>query len=745
MFNLNRRNLMQGCFLAPIFSRSLLPSVNAVTGNIGPVAWYRRCLVGLEVGPTGAQFGRSDPNDRRYAAKFDGAEIVRQCVAARSQYLVLWARDGDYAYYNSKILPKAPGLGERDPLKEAVEEAGKHSLPIIAYCVVQQAGHFLTDNPQWEMKGVDGSPLGRFSLRSGYLNAMKAILDELLAYGIDGFHIDMLDQGFGPPYGCWSDDSQRAFEQEYGHPMPEMKSGPSWDKDWEEILEFRYRSSQLFEQELTDHVRKGNSRITIDFNYHGNPPFSWEVGQRPVQHAVQGDFVTGETGVWGFSALGVGLNAEFYRAATPGKPYQVAIQRGVRMYHDQTTRPVNDLRWELFTLLAHGAFVTMVDKTAFDGSLDPVAYQRIGQLFQEAISKEQHFGHSPIYDVGLYYSSRSRDWVGRENPGQWMQSFMGAHRAFRSEQFQCGIILDENVTLKSLRQFPIIVLCNSGILTDREIRLFNEYVQSGGHLVITGHTGQRNLYGEFHRNLELEPLIGANLAELLDTTDNWMRFSGRDLKTLFQHENPDSPGILKSDWSFLVPGPAAVYSPTTAVTFGDLLRPARTIRQQEGREGTDWPMSPEGVAGPAVLLNSVGTGQVLTFAGSPDYATASEYAIVEARRLLAAAVRMLNPRPRIRIAAPGNIQTVVTEERKSNKIRIHFLGYNAPPQTTPSRNRPYVLPAMIEDPPMYRASVFTTAPFNHFSLLNRNSIASHHENRIDLTVHDIHETLIIDF
>ena len=59
-------------------------------------------------------------------------------------------------------------------------------------------------------------------------------------------------------------------------------------------------------------------------------------------------------------------------------PFQVAIQRGVRVYHDQTTRPLNDIRWELFTLLAHGAFVTMVDKMGYDGWLDPVAYERIG-------------------------------------------------------------------------------------------------------------------------------------------------------------------------------------------------------------------------------------------------------------------------------------------------------------------------------------------------------------------------------
>jgi hypothetical protein len=110
---------------------------------------------------------------------------------------------------------------------------------------------------------------------------------------------------------------------------------------------------------------------TVDYNYHGNPPSPGK-SAAPVQHAGNSDFVTGETGVWGFSALTVGLNAQFYRAAFPGHPYQVAINRGVRIYHDQTTRPLNDMRWETLLLLAHGAFVTMIDKTAYDGGLDPV-------------------------------------------------------------------------------------------------------------------------------------------------------------------------------------------------------------------------------------------------------------------------------------------------------------------------------------------------------------------------------------
>jgi hypothetical protein len=53
----------------------------------------------------------------------------------------------------------------------------------------------------------------------------------------------------------------------------------------------------------------------------------------------------------------------------------------------------------------------------------------------------------------------------------------------------------------------------------------------------------------------------------------------------------------------------------------------------------DWPLSARQVVGPAVLIHSVGKGTVLTFAGSPDFATASEHHIVEARKLFANAVR----------------------------------------------------------------------------------------------------------
>ena len=441
-----------------------------------------------------------------------------------------------------------------------------------------------------------------------------------------------------------------------------MPAGVTWDEAWDRMLAVPLRD----ERPLRARPQRARSvaldpKLTVDFNYHGNPPFAWEVGQRPVQHAGIGDFVTGETGVWAFSALSVSLNAEFYRAATPGIPFQVAMQRGVRMYHDQTTRPLNDIRWELFTLLAHGAFVTMIDKTAYDGWLDPAAYDRIGAAFREALAKREHFGQRPVAEVGIYYSSRSRDWVGRGRPLEWMQSFLGAHKALVYEHIPFGVVLDENVTRESLGRFPVVLLSNAGIVSPGEVSLLRRHVEEGGSLILTGHCGLFGRRGEPLGASALEELSGARLVRRLESLDNWVRFpTGERGAQDGGGASPDVAairetlrGAIPPDWPFLVKGPAAVLEATAATPVGELLVPHRTALQKAGKQGTDWPMSADAPVGPALLVHRLGKGTVVTIAASPDFATASEHHVVEARKLLRNAVRFLNPRPAVRDRRPG--------------------------------------------------------------------------------------------
>jgi len=456
-----------------------------------------------------------------------------------------------------------------------------------------------------------------------------------------------------------------------------------------------------------------------------------------VQHADNADFVTGETGVWGFSALTVGLNVGFYRAATPGLPVQVAMQRGVRMYHDQTTRPLADIRWELLSLLAHGAFVTIVDKTGFDGGLDSVTYERIGKAFSEAQAKREHFGQELLADVGIYYSHRTRDWVGREKPGEYFAAFQGTHKAFVYDHIPWGVVLDENVTLETLKSFAVVVLPNAGILSEAETFLFLEYVKGGGNLIITGRTGCYDRMGSPASQSILEELIGARLVAPLESLDNWVMLS---------EEMPEAirSGIL-TDWPFLVKGPAVVYEATTAAAYGKLMKPYRTTRQMEGKEGTEWPMSADAPVGPALLVNHIGNGVVFTLAVSPDYATFSDHHVVEARKLLVNAVRFLQPSPRVRISAPVTVQATVSDDPGERILRVHLLGYNTAPQTTPAQNRPYILPALIEEAPLYRFGDGICREIKQVSAVNPETAITMSGNTISGTVNDIHEVIVLRY
>ena len=80
-----------------------------------------------------------------FAKHFTGQAIVEQCIAVNAEYLVIWAKDNEL--YNSKIVPKAPALGERDVLLESIEAAKKYDLPVIAYCELQYPAYLLRKQP----------------------------------------------------------------------------------------------------------------------------------------------------------------------------------------------------------------------------------------------------------------------------------------------------------------------------------------------------------------------------------------------------------------------------------------------------------------------------------------------------------------------------------------------------------------------------------------------------------------------
>lgn len=731
---LNRRDLFRSS-TGGALAAAVSPLLGA--GMIDPPSasqtapWYRRLLVGMEIGPTGA-----NDKDSIYMSRCTGAKMVENLLRAKAQYGVIFLKDQKFAYYNSQVAPKCPNLGGRNLLRECLDAARPHKLPIIAYCEIQYDTVAWAAHPDWRMKDEKGREIhNRVCYNSGYLDYIKQIVAEMMRYEVSGFHFDMLDFGFTAPYGCWCEHCQRKFHDTYGTAMP---AGITWDEAWEKMLQFRCDSNAQFCRQVADFVHAKRPDVAVDFNYHGYPPFNWVVGQQPVQHANNGDFVTAEGLPSRHGHNMPSLLSLFMAGARLGGPLQVATSLGVYNYHDFTIRPVADMKWEVLTYLAHGVECTVVDKMYYDGSLEPLSYGRLGEVFGEAIRKREYFGHPATPEVGLYYSTRSRDWYAREDSTKYMTAFFGAHKALVQAHIPMGVIVQENVSLERLREFPVVYLPNAAILSEQEGELFERYVSGGGNLVVTGLTGLYDAYGKPRRESPLSGLLGARVVEAqTEHPDNYVRFP----HSLAQGSDRFVLRDIPPDWPLLVWGPAVIAESAGARRCGELMFAYRSKDNPWSRH-----MSPEKVVGPAMLINQHGSGKTVYLPCVPDAAFITNYRMPEHRNLLRNVIRYLNPNPEVRIEAPANVETVVMRDRRRNRVLIHALCFSAPATSSAAAfsKGDLVLPPMMEEPAQYEVRVTVNRPFGKATTASPQARISTSGRQITVSTASIHEVVIIE-
>lgn len=731
---------------ALILAKQPLRSVTGPVGTPRPETnhpWYRRLMVGMEVGPTGA-----NDKDQIFYSRVTGEEIVENLVRAQVEYAVIFMKDQDFAYYNSKIVRQCPNLHGRDLLREVLDEAKKHDLPIIAYFQIQYDSGAWRAHPDWRMKDVTGRDIpDRLCYNSGYLDYDKSAMAELLEYEIVGFHVDMLDYGFGPPYGCWCENCQAAFRRRYNMELPRPEK-LSWDEAWEKILEFRVNSNTAFCQSLQSFVKAKRPEVAVDFNYHGYPPFTWVEGELPVMHALNGDFVTCEGLPWIFGHYNPSLLSLFIAGARLGGPIQIATSRSVYDYFDPTIRPVAEMKWEVLTYAAHGTQCTVVDKVNYDGTLDSLVYERLGQVFGEVRQKHEFFKHKPIQEVGLYYSSRSRNWFGREDAPKYFAAFSGAHKALVQSHIPLGMIMDENVSAERLGEFPVVYLPNTAILSEKEIRLFDEYVSGGGNLLVTGLGGMYDWYGNLQKQSSLEGLLGVRLVKpILGYYDNFVRLPGE----LSHGEGRNLLENIPPDWPALTWGPAAVFEASQAKTYGELLLAFRPPLGQPVVPGTapeppSTPLSAGEKVGPAIFVGRRGKGKTIFVPCSPDAAFMSNFRIPENRNLIRNLIRFLNPEPRVKVQAPLGVEIVVNHDEAGRRLLIHFISFSAAPTSTAAAfpHGKTVLPPMMEEPMTYEAQFMVSGKFSKVQALSPESKIVVKGSQVHLETSAVHEVVIVN-
>jgi len=99
----------------------------------------------------------------------------------------------------------------------------------------------------------------------------------------------------------------------------------------------------------------------------------------------------------------------------------------------------------------------------------------------------------------------------------------------------------------------------------------------------------------------------------------------------------------------------------------------------------------------------------------------------------------------VKVDASANVEVVVTDDPDARILRIHLLAYISQPATTPERNRPYVLPGLMETPPISRVTLHLDRRIKSVRLTGRKSGYKKSGRTLQVITEDVHEVVQVRY
>ena len=427
------------------------------------------------------------------------------------------------AFYNSKVIEKAPWIGNRDFFGEVVNLGHKNNMKVIAYF----NGHwfpdsFINEHPSWSLIMADGK---KFSLGFSYGGGAPCVnvpefqkystdvLTELTVnYPIDGIFLD------GPAVfqgTCYCPVCKEMFKKQTGAEMPVASD---WNSEiWYAFLKFRYDSMRNYlalMHEVVHKIRRipiyKNSVVlnTTWFNCLGAEElrdYSENIG---AEHFVfYGEPIT--VPIWG-----AGAAAKYERAiARDDKTATIYLCYGHKTW-DYYTLPTADMRLLIAETAANGAypFVTIDDYQMVN---DTAKMKPINDMFGFIHKNEKYFLTESANNVAILWSNHTEDYYTKATLGgaagthhyeiqatqankEYQSCFRGFYEMLTQAHIPFDVIGNVNIESGDLKKYKTLIMPNAAAMNANQIKIVDAFVANGG-TVITSF--EASLYDEFGKRM----------------------------------------------------------------------------------------------------------------------------------------------------------------------------------------------------------------------------------------------------
>lgn len=506
-----------------------------------------------------------------------------------------------------------------DPLKLFRKVSRKHGVALYVHYSGVWDNRAVELHPHWARIDAEGKPdPQKVSFWSAYSDSLLIPqLKEISDYGLDGVWIDGDSWAVEPDY---RPDALAEFKKTTGiNDVPKKKGDPHFD----DLLEFTRKKFRDYIAHYANALHQYNPEFQVASNW----AFSSFMPE-PVDIPV--DFISGDFAPYNSVVSGA---YEARCIAPQGKPWDLmAWSFGGDWSGMKAPKSSVQLSQEAAQVMAMGGGFQAYWSQDRDASLPAWAFETMGELAEFCRARQPFcYQATPVPQVALYYSTAGQkhltNAVYKSNSSQ--QALKGTLQLLLDNQLSTEIRMTHNIAGR-MADYPLIVLPEWQVLSEKENKELLTYVEAGGTLLVIGPKAVSNF----------APALGVTLGE---ETKNDIHFGSAGRVT-----------AGTTGYRTFTPKPGTE-------TFGGVYT-MRDLRHH---------------LGPAATIAKYGKGRIAAvYIGLADTYLKNESHI--ARRFVGELVEKIHD-PMVRVTSSQYVY--LATNRKNNKLMVNVLNLAGPHKT----------------------------------------------------------------
>ncbi|MBI5387417.1 MAG: beta-galactosidase trimerization domain-containing protein [Verrucomicrobia bacterium] len=497
-------------------------------------------------------------DELRHRQPGDIAALVREVAANGGETLRLSCLWGGEAFFQSRVAPHAPGLGELDYLHEALDEGTRTGVKVAVYmnpnalclghpladeCVIRDAAGQASKRPAY---GAAWRPEALYACinHPRYRRFLQEVLTEMFTrYRPAGLYVDGLT-----PHVCFCEHCRAKWRELFGTEMPVPKLsriGAGWavwsefgrdpqpvgdvenDADARRWTEMMHRTLVEMTHEVSRTVKQAKPDAVTLFHSHPKPGSDADYdgtltevySPRPWVHTA---WRSGELA--GYSAV-----------------YRVPVLFNIYPHRHFTAA---EARAHALQGLANGAYPNFWSaagmKPVFDfmrRCADGLDFETAAPVKFLALPRDLHESDTQRRArpaPGLSYAPRDR----------FLAPYVGAYSALMRSGLPV-VTLHRPHFEEGLAGFKVVALANVALMSEAQVEAVRRFVRDGGGLVATHETSLLDEKGQRRADFALADVLGVHYQNTLPAAartatllPNHPLASGLPTNTPLAHDEP---------------------------------------------------------------------------------------------------------------------------------------------------------------------------------------------------------------